>query len=234
MPFQRKVITVDGLAGSGKTSISRALAKKIGFVHFNSGTMYRVAGLLAMEAGISLEDEAKVIEALSKHTISMDIDKTGEGAVRLDNTFFAQNDRLVVPEVSEAASMVAKHAKVREYLKDQQRTAFSGRSIVAEGRDMGTVIFPDADLKFYIEASADVRAERRLAQLISPEMPEGEKETVKKTLKIEILERDERDQKREAAPAVAAKDAIIIENNTPSLTQIVDSMYDFITQKGLV
>lgn len=234
MAAKRIVITVDGLAGSGKTAISRALAERLSFVHFNSGAMYRVAGLIVRDAGVSMEDETKVIEVLRRHTISMDIGPNGHGEVRLDHAFFAQNDRLVTPEISEAASMIATHSQVRSFLKEQQQNVFPGQNVVAEGRDMGTVIFPEAPLKFFIDANSEVRAERRLAQLLAPEASPQEREDMKKVLKIEILERDERDQRRAVAPTVPAKDAIIIPNSGPSLTQIIDTMYDLVTQRGLV
>lgn len=234
MTQNRIVITVDGFAGSGKTTISRLLAERLQCIHFNSGMLYRVAGLLASDAGASLEDETRVMRVLGKHSISLDLLHNRKTVVRIDGAEFHESDRLTAPETSEAASLVARHKAVRDYLREQQQTVFPGRNLVAEGRDMGTVIFPDAPLKFFIQASEDIRAERRLAQLLPENASISEREELKKALKIEVLDRDFRDRQRENSPTVAAPDAVIIENNGPSLTQIVETMYDFATRRGLV
>lgn len=230
---QRTVVTIDGFSGSGKSTLAARLAERLGFAHFNSGLLYRAAGLLAMERGSNLDDEHSVMGELTRHTISMDFNE-GRPQLKIDVAFFQDDGRLQSPEVSEAASKVSRHPVVREYLKQQQRHVFAGRPLVAEGRDMGTVIFPDANLKFFVECNEEIRCERRLAQFLGSNASPEERQRLKNLLKIEILERDQRDRERAISPTIPAKDAIIIDNSGPSLTHLVDTMYDFATQRGLV
>ena len=231
---ERVVITVDGLAGSGKTSISKLLAEKLHFCHLNSGVLYRAVGFLALSNGVSPDDEQALADLLSSHKILLDLDASGQPVLSIDGAVFGTE--LHTPAVSESTSRCASNPIVRTFLKDAQREAFSERPLVAEGRDMGTVIFPDAQAKFFVEVDVQERVKRRIEQLLqdSPDMSLKERNDLEKQMRIEIIERDERDINRDVAPTVAAGDAQVINNTAQTLTQVVQYMYDSVASKGLV
>ncbi len=230
--MERNVITVDGLASSGKSTISRLLAEKIGYVHFNSGLLYRAVGFIALQKGCALTDPNSLKKILTTHKISLELHKNVP-TLCVDSAPFATEAELAAPDVSEAASITSQFEVVREPLIHMQHNAFPGRNIVAEGRDMGTVVFPSARLKFFIEATETIRARRRLAQMVGAGASELERSELEKQLKIEILDRDRRDRERKLSPAIPASDAIIIDNSGLSLTQVIQNMYDFASRSGL-
>lgn len=230
--MDRKVITIDGLAGTGKTSISTQLAKKIGFVHFSTGLLYRTVGYISLQAGVDIEDEAKVAEVLKNHTIQLSLDDNRRAIVLLDEKNVSQE--LYAPEVSEATSIAAQYRSVREQLLRPQREAFPGAHIVAEGRDMGSVIFPDADVKFFIEVDEDVKVARRLNQMKSGrELSTDEELQLASEMKREIHERDKRDAERSLAPTTRDNDMILVNNSVDPLDKIVQNMYNSLTQRGI-
>lgn len=231
--MERTVIAVDGLASSGKSTIARLLAERLQYVHFNSGLLYRAVGFIALQKGCPLTDPQSLKRILSSHRISLELVKNSP-TLCVDGSPFATEAELSAPEISEAASITAQFEAVRDPLIDMQRNAFAGKNIVAEGRDMGTVVFPAASLKFFIEATEDIRAQRRLAQMVGVGAGASERNELEKQLKIEILERDRRDRERKLSPAVAAKDAIIVDNSGVPLTQVIQTMYDFASRSGLV
>lgn len=225
----RRVITVDGLAGSGKTALSRTLAEQLGFALLTSGMLYRVVGYLALKAGADMENPVGLVALVKQHQISLELGPKQETRLILDHTDVS--DLLYDVRVSQAASMCAKHQPLRDELVPPQREAFLGQHLVAEGRDMGTVIFPKADIKFFIEVPVAVRIQRRLDQLaakVSPDAIPG----LKKDIEIEILERDERDKARTASPVMKAEDAVVVEN-TGTLTQAVEKMYHLALERGV-
>lgn len=232
----RKVITVDGLAGSGKSTLARLLAERLGFVHFSSGLHYRAIGYLALREGLTPEFAAEAAKCLERHRIQLRVD----GGLLIDGA--ALGDELYQPRVSEMTSKFAALPEVRSALVRLQRDVFPGCPLVAEGRDMGTVIFPDANIKFFIEASCEVRVRRRLAQLgyetyeaaLARGLTENELNSLKKDIEIEIIERDARDCQRAIAPTVAAADAVTIDNSSQTLTQVVQCMYDAVASRGLI
>lgn len=230
----RTVITVDGLAGSGKTTLARLLSQKIEFIHLNSGLLYRGLGWLALQDGSEKEGEDHFLKLLTNHELSLVIDASGINRVKIDDV--ERGDELFDPRVSDAASRLSPFERVRAALLDAQRRAFDGYPIVAEGRDMGTVVFPDAQLKFFIRADAGIRASRRLTQLEQQRggLSESEREALKLALEQEITERDRRDQEREVSPTVPASDAIILDNSSVTLTDMVQTMYASAANRGLV
>jgi len=228
MSSGRAVITVDGLAGSGKSTLARLLAERLGFVHFSSGLFYRALGYLALAESRDAGNVEHALALLQHHAVELRM----EGGVLIDGALLGEE--LYRPRVSEATSIVASLEAVRAALVAKQRSVFPGRSLVAEGRDMGTVIFPDADLKFFIRADRAVRVKRRLSQLgYEPSLDGVRVNCLKEDIEIEIDERDRRDSERSTAPTVAAADAIIVDNSSQTLTVVVQSMYDAVANKGL-
>lgn len=230
---KRVVITIDGLAGSGKSALARALAERLSFAYFSSGVLYRLVGFLANRGGIDPMNGPALGAEIDRHKIMVIEGPAGEAIGVLDGRKLLEELR--APTISEAASKVATHKEVRERLVAIQRGAFPGRGMVAEGRDMGTVIFPDAELKIFVSASPEVRAERRYRQLYgmdySGSKSEGER---KKELEIEILERDARDSSRTLSPTLAAPDAVIVDNSAKTLTEVLERMYTLAANRGLV
>ncbi len=225
---ERHVITVDGLAGSGKSTIAESLAKRLGYQHFSSGLIYRVLGLLALQRDCDPANAPQILELLS----SVRMELLPEGGVTVDGINPGPDMRL--PEVSQSTSRVAALPEVRAALMTMQRQVFPEKNLVAEGRDMGTVVFPHADVKFFIVADTDIRVKRRLTQLgydLSDQTLDLK--SLKKEMEREIVERDQRDSQRAIAPTRAADDAIIVDNSAQTLTEVVESMYHAVAKRGL-
>ncbi len=230
--MSRIVIAVDGLAGSGKTSISRLLAERLGFFHLSSGLAYRGVAYLVLKTGTNADDESAVMKMLEKHTITLD-GKQGDHSAYLFVDGTDVTSEVHTPDVSEATSKSARHPAVRKALLSLQRDAFSGKPIVAEGRDMGSVVFPDAQVKLFIEADPKVRIERRLAQLSDATQSPEEREKLKQEMLKEITERDARDSGRSTAPAIAAPDSLLINNSSKTLGQILDDLLQIVRERGV-
>jgi cytidylate kinase len=224
-----RVITVDGLAGSGKTTISRALAARLGWGHFNSGSLYRTVGLLAVRSQIDPDDEGRVAEELGRHELAVQVTPQAGTVIQLNGVVLSED--LTTAVISDATSRSSRHPSIRTALLAVQRKIAEESPLVAEGRDMGTIIFPDAPLKFFVTASEDVRAERRLKQW--RETGARSEVELKQQLVKEIRERDERDMLRAVAPTTPAHDSLPIDNSGPTLTQVVESMYALARSRGL-
>lgn len=227
----RYVITVDGLAGSGKTALSKALAEKLGYVHLSTGLVYRALGWLSLVNGVEFEDTRGLLELLMLHAVEFRVEQGRSAALYIDG--IRGDERLHLPEVSEAASVTSRHAVVRQALLELQRQACPGRNIVVEGRDMGTVVFPEAPVKFFVQAAQEVRIARRVQQLEKDlGLVSGDAlNSLKRQIEIEIIERDERDSSRPVSPTIPAGDAILVDNSSQTLTEVSQNMYDAVLKR---
>ena len=221
----RKVITIDGLAGSGKSSLAKSLAKKTGFNFLSSGLIYRALGYIISKQEIDTNSERAVLSCLDDFQIKLLNDRDFNCLIELDGKEITS--MLYAPEISEASSSVSHHLAVRQRLLQYQLAAFEDNNLIAEGRDMGTVVFPNADLKVFLNCDAEVLAERRLAQLQKSQigLSAQELKILKSKLKIEITERNERDLKRKNSPTLPASDALVIDNTAKTLTELIDIVY---------
>lgn len=209
---RKLVIAIDGPAGSGKSTIAARLAKKLGYVNLESGAMYRALALKAMERQVSLDD-GEALRQLAANTV-IDLEPRREGnRVRLDGRDVSQ--RIRDADVTAAASRVSIHPQVREVMVKRQRALGLGGGVVMEGRDIGTAVFPDADVKIFLDAEESVRAERRVVQ-IGPRSTEDTQRVI-----AELAARDQRDRTRSASPLVAAPDAVHIDTTHKSIDDVV-------------
>jgi cytidylate kinase len=228
----RKVITIDGLAATGKSSIAQLLAKKLDFAYFSSGLLYRSLGYAVLSGAADINSEASVLKILNNLNLDITLDPSGKNKAILEGKEITA--KLYESRVSEASSIVSVYPSVRKYLLEKQRAVFPGTSLIAEGRDMGTVVFADADIKFFIEADLNARIERRLSQIYKDKaLGAAELKSLKQKMEIEIISRDKRDVERSISPTLPAQDAVIINNSRESLTEVVEKMYDFVSKKGL-
>ncbi len=216
------VLTIDGPAGSGKGTISQRVAKELGWNMLDSGALYRLVALAAMRKGIIL-DETESDKALSEIASQLDVTfKPCEGGgveITLEGGDVTQSIR--TEDCGCAASQVATKKAVRNALLDRQRLFLSAPGLVADGRDMGTVVFPHASVKVFLTASADIRAERRLEQL----KEQGINANLRGLIR-DIEERDHRDSTRKVAPLIPAEGAIIIDTGKLSIDEVVRQVLD--------
>ncbi|MFT5220036.1 MAG: cytidylate kinase [Planctomycetota bacterium] len=206
------VVTIDGPSGSGKGSLSLIIARKLELNFLDSGAIYRLLALQAMNSGLDLEQEKDVLSVLPDFNIRF------EAGAELSIPFLNDMDvseQIRSETMGDAASIVARHAQVREKLLDIQRAFLKPPGLVADGRDMGTVVFPEADFKFYLYASEEIRAQRRYKQLknmgISASIAE---------LQTDIAERDERDRNRSVSPLKPAEDALVVDSSFLDLEEV--------------
>ena len=216
------LIAIDGPAGSGKSSVARAVAAELGLVDLNTGAAYRAVALPALREGVELEDAALLAE-IARH-----VDLDADGA-RVDGARVPEED-LRAPEVSAAASKVSARPEVREVLLSVQREAAQKArgeaGAVVEGRDIGTVVLPEADLKVFLQAAPEERARRRAHQTGR----EAELDRIREAIK----KRDRQDSERETSPLKPAPDAVILDTTTLSLEEVVSRVLDLAhsLQKG--
>jgi CMP/dCMP kinase len=210
------IIAVDGPSGAGKSSSSRALAERLGYRYVDTGALYRVIGLLAWEQRLN-PDDGERLAALCEHLpLRFVPDGTGVRVLLGERDITAA---IRQPEVSQMASKVSAQPAVRQGLLTLQRNMGKGGGVVMEGRDIGTVVFPDADIKFYLDASAEERGRRRYREL----QQQGVTTTVETTVR-EMTERDQRDSGREHAPLRCADDAVAIDTTMLAFSEVVDLM----------
>lgn len=215
-----KVVAIDGPAGAGKSTIAKLLADKINYTYIDSGAMYRALTLAALESNTNLADKNGIIE-LSKNVNIDFIDKS----IYLNNV---KVDKLIREErVNKAVSTVAAIPEVRKNIVNIQRKVAADKNVVMDGRDIGTVIFPDAFIKFFITASLEERAMRRYSEL------ENKEQTVNlRDIRCQIEERDYIDSNREISPLTKAEDAILIDTSGKTIEQVLIEVIKFISLRG--
>lgn len=199
-------IAIDGPSGAGKSSLARRCAAAFGFIYVDTGAIYRTVGLAALRRGIDRRDEGAVSEILPLLKISMGYDCRGEQRMYLDGEDVSEPIRL--PEVSICASDVSALPSVRSFLLDMQRQMAREHDVIMDGRDIGTVVLPEAELKIYLTASAEARAGRRLLELEKKGVPADYGEVLR-----DIEYRDRQDSGRAAAPLKAAEDAVFLDTS---------------------
>jgi cytidylate kinase len=209
------VLTIDGPSGSGKGTVSRAAARALGWGLLDSGALYRLVALAGRRAGIGLENEAGLARLAGSFDIRFGSTESGEEVVRLDGT--EVTDAIRTEQAGNDASKVAALPAVRAALLERQRRFAAPPGLVADGRDMGTVVFPQAMVKIFLTASAEERAARRYKQL----KEKGVAATLA-ALSLEIAERDRRDMNRAIAPLVASADAVLLDTTGMSVDAVID------------
>jgi cytidylate kinase len=209
------IVAIDGPAGAGKSTIARSLARRLGFTYIDSGAMFRAVALWAMRVGVDLDDLHKLERLADEARIEFE----GDSQVLLNGEDVTAAIR--DPEVSKAASKVSIAPGVRRALRDEQRRIGSLHSVVMEGRDIGTVVFPDADVKIYLDADPEIRAERR-AQETGAAVDE---------IAREMAERDQRDRTRREAPLTQAPDAEYIDSTRLSTDQVEEAILKIVRQR---
>ena len=218
------VVTIDGPAGAGKTSVSKLLAQRLGFRYIDTGALYRGIALAVHEAGIASDDD-KALAQLCQ-SLFLDFVKSPDG-LRLMLNERDITDLIRTPQVTMIASAVSARPVVRDYLLEIQRTMVAGKSVVLEGRDMGTVVFPDAEIKFFLDADPKLRAKRRFEELQAKDSKGPNLQAVEKDMHV----RDKNDRSRAVAPLKPADDAIRIDSTQLTIEQVIATMLGHITAK---
>jgi CMP/dCMP kinase len=218
---KKLLITIDGPAGAGKTTVSRALAERLGYRYIDTGALYRGVAYEASRRGIDPQDDNELSDLCRQLQLSF---VTNEKGLRLYSGKTDISDRIRTPEISMLASAVSAKSVVRKYLLEVQRDIGHQKAAVFEGRDMGTVVFPHADVKFFLDASPKIRALRRFRESDS-ESGQSLKEVQK-----DMQQRDANDSTRKLAPLRPAEDAIRLDSTDLSVARIVDLMLSYIEQ----
>jgi cytidylate kinase len=213
---KRLIIAIDGPSGAGKSTVGKALARRLGYTYIDTGAMYRTVALKAKERSIDREDEKELFRlALSLHIAFSD--KEGEPGVLCDGEDVTEAIRS--PHISLLASDISKKQGVREALVQKQREMGRGGGVVLEGRDIGTVVFPNAEAKFYLDAKPEERAKRRFEELVRKQAKVELKETLE-----EVVQRDTNDMTRAISPLRKADDAVFIDSTQRSVEEVVEEM----------
>lgn len=216
-------IAIDGPGGAGKSSVAKSVSKALGIIYVDTGALYRNIGLFMLDQGIDPKNAEAVTAALDEITIELKFEN-GKQVILLNGV--DRGDDIRTPEASMAASAVSAIPSVRDYLLEMQRNTAKNNSVIMDGRDIGTVILPGAEVKIFLTASAKARAERRYKELIS----KGNNVTLDQVYS-EMVERDRNDSTRDVAPCVKAKDAILLDNSKMSEAETVAAILKIVKKK---
>lgn len=221
-----RVITVDGPSGAGKGTISRILAKKLGFHYLDSGALYRILGIAAQRHQVDTSNNKGLVTLAEHMDIRFDSSETGDIKALLEGEDITQEMR--TEDTGALASLVASHPLVRSALLKRQRMFATEPGLIADGRDMGTVVFPDAVLKIYLTASIEERANRRYKELLA----KGEDVNLRGLIE-QVRTRDDRDMSRDASPLVPAEDAVELDTSEQTIQEVTDTVLNLVVFKGL-
>jgi len=222
--MNKLVIAIDGPSGSGKSTVGKAIAQRLGYLYIDSGAVYRAVGRKAVDADIALEDRAAVATLARQVSIKLE-GEPDHLRVLLDGRDVSHQIRL--PDASHASSVVATIPEVREAVVDKLREMASAGGVVMDGRDIGTKVFPNAEVKVFLDASLDVRARRRCEE----DRARGRDVTVDQ-IKTELEARDKRDREREATPLVKADDAVFIDTSELPLDGVIERVLEIARSRG--
>lgn len=222
---RKLIVAIDGPAGAGKSTVAKRLAKELGYTYMDTGAMYRAFAWRVMEQGMDLSDERELRRVLQETNIEL-VEQYGRPGVLLNGVDVT--DRIRTPELSQLASRVSTSKIVRERMVELQRAIGSQGGVVAEGRDIGTVVFPDAEVKIYLDASSQERARRRFEEFRGQAGQGTMEETVS-----EMEERDRRDKERDIAPLRKAEDALVIDSTDSAVDGVVERIMQEIKKKML-
>lgn len=218
---RRPIVAIDGPAGAGKSTVAKRVAQTLGYLLVDTGALYRTIALSAASRSIGFDDVERVgelAEELARSgAVRLSRDSEGIAHVELDGEDVSGFIR--TPEISQGASKVSAVPRVREALLEMQRAAGRPGGVVLEGRDIGSVVFPEAEVKVFLTASVDERAKRRLADLVRAGTP-----MALEAVKGEVVERDRRDSTRPIAPLVQAKDAVVVDSSSLGVDEVVASI----------
>ena len=204
-------IAIDGPSGAGKSYLAKALAAHFGYIHVDTGALYRTLGLYAQRQGIAIAQVAEICAHLEKISVSLAFTEEGQRVFLCGEDV---TDFIRTPEISMYASAVSAVPAVRAYLLETQRSIARSHSVIMDGRDIGTVVFPDAELKIFVVASAEIRAQRRYDELKA----KGQEASYEEIL-ANVKERDYIDQNREVSPLRQAEDAILLDNSNLTIEE---------------
>jgi len=228
---KRPIVAIDGPAGAGKSTVARRLADALGYVLVDTGAMYRSVALAARRAGVDWKDAARLgtltADIVARRALVFERDSTGI-RVKLEGDDVSEAIR--TPEIAQGASAVSGHPPVREALLEFQRQAGRDGGVVLEGRDIGTVVFPDAEAKFFLTAKPEVRAKRRLLEL----QAKGNTSLTIEEVVADVKKRDEQDSNRPIAPLKQAADAIFVDSSDDPIEVVVDRMITHVRARAAV
>jgi cytidylate kinase len=218
-----KIITIDGPAGAGKSTVSKALAKKLGYVYLDTGALYRALAYKALKDKIAVDDQSALANMCLHTKVTL---KNVKGLMKVYVDGDDVGEKIRTEKVGLVASQISTYAVVRKYLLSLQREAGACGGLVAEGRDMGSVVFPHADYKFYLDARIEERVKRRHKELM-------EKGTLAEyqSIQKDMFVRDEQDKKRQLSPLKVPEDAIVLDSTNLSVAEVVGKIIDYVSIK---
>ena len=217
-------IAIDGPAGAGKSTIAKRLAKELGYYYVDTGAIYRTVAYFMDLLGIAPKDVDGVSRYIDELTIEIEYDEEGQQHMIMNG--MDVSDDIRTPDISQKASLISAHAVVRDMLLDMQRDVAKKHNVIMDGRDIGTVVLPRANVKIFLTASAEVRAQRRHLEL----QAKGSKDSFDKVL-ADIKQRDHQDSTREIAPLKQAKDAVLVDSSSMDIQDVVDHIRNIVMEK---